>query len=138
MLILNQIYFAVAYNLSRKKTEDAFKLLHKVLFGRRGKVEQFELLSIVFCFSCFHITLKEDQALYRFIQFNVYCGLNSYHLGEIPGFICLPNIMGVFEPHFWKNGFCNSDFLEIYVGKRKKNWFMCKIILEKCMVENEF
>ncbi|KAL2495967.1 neurofilament medium polypeptide-like [Forsythia ovata] len=30
----------VAYKLSRKKTEDTFKLLHTILFGRRGKAAQ--------------------------------------------------------------------------------------------------
>ncbi|KAL8505433.1 hypothetical protein ACS0TY_016610 [Phlomoides rotata] len=30
----------VAYKLSRRKTEDTFKLLHSVLFGRRGKAAQ--------------------------------------------------------------------------------------------------
>ncbi|EPS60589.1 hypothetical protein M569_14214, partial [Genlisea aurea] len=30
----------VAYKLSRKKTEETFKLLHTILFGRRGKAAQ--------------------------------------------------------------------------------------------------
>jgi len=28
----------VAFKLSRRKTDDTFKLLHTILFGRRGKV----------------------------------------------------------------------------------------------------
>nr|GMC53687.1 DNA ligase 1-like isoform X1 [Ipomoea batatas] len=32
----------VAYKLSRKKTEDSFKMLHSILFGRRGKAAQFK------------------------------------------------------------------------------------------------
>ncbi|KAL0407007.1 UNVERIFIED_CONTAM: hypothetical protein Slati_4014600 [Sesamum latifolium] len=30
----------VAYKLSRKKTDDTFKLLHTIIFGRRGKAAQ--------------------------------------------------------------------------------------------------
>lgn len=35
---LNIFSAPVAFKLSRKRTDDTFKLLHTILFGRRGKV----------------------------------------------------------------------------------------------------
>jgi hypothetical protein len=35
---LNMFSASVSFKLSRRKTDDTFKLLHTILFGRRGKV----------------------------------------------------------------------------------------------------
>lgn len=39
LLFVDGIYYvSVAYKLSKRKTDDTLKMLHNILFGRRGKV----------------------------------------------------------------------------------------------------
>jgi protein DEK len=37
-MIPENVFSTVAFKLSRRKADDTFKLLHTILFGRRGKV----------------------------------------------------------------------------------------------------
>jgi hypothetical protein len=48
----------VAFKLSRRKIDDTLKLLHTILFGRRGKVISFCLLFICSCYVIVFLTLS--------------------------------------------------------------------------------